>query len=61
MDDRIGWLHEKDRCCPLRIVAHFAGMRGIVAANTVNPVHGKYSVFSRDGDGRLRHFKQIHS
>jgi hypothetical protein len=60
LDDRVGRFHEKDRCVPLRIVAHFAGVCGIIAANTVDPVHGKRLVSSGDRDGRLGYFKQVH-
>ena len=61
MDNRISGLHEKYRGHPLRIVAHLAGMGGVVAAHTIDSVHGKCLARSGDGDGWLRNLKQGHS
>ncbi len=61
MDDRVGGLHEKDRWRAFRIVAHFAGVCGIIAANTINPVHRICLICPADGNNWLRYFKQIHA
>ncbi len=61
MNDGVGRFHEKDRRCPLGIVPHLAGVRRVVAADTINPVHGKYLVSIGNGNGRSRYVKQIHS
>ena len=60
MDDCIGRLHEIDRWIALGIVTHFARVCGVVAANTINPVHWKRLVCPADGNDWLRYFKQIH-
>jgi hypothetical protein len=35
-------------------------MCGVIAANTINPVHWKRLVCPADGNHWLRYFKQIH-
>lgn len=50
----VGRLHEKERRFASRIVAHFARVRGIVAADTEHAPNGKACRTSGDRDRRLR-------
>ena len=50
---RVGRLAEEERRLPVRVVAHFAGMGGIVATDAVDPADRKLIVAVGDGNTRL--------